>query len=53
MQFYVCWLRLRKPKVEDYPDKGVRPGHSRYSFTVGIIPLARNIDFFASLEYFG
>ncbi|CAH8858488.1 unnamed protein product [Trichobilharzia szidati] len=50
---FECWLRLRKPKPEDYPDKGVRPGHSRYSFTAGIIPLARNIDFFNSLIYFG
>ncbi|VDO83372.1 unnamed protein product, partial [Schistosoma mattheei] len=48
-----CWLKTYNPSPEEYPDKHVRPGHSRYSFIVGIIPLARNIDFFTPLTNFG
>ncbi|CAH8567052.1 unnamed protein product [Schistosoma bovis] len=52
-KIFECWLKTYNPSPEEYPDKHVRPGHSRYSFIVGIIPLARNIDFFTPLTNFG
>nr|ACU68955.1 tyrosinase 1 [Schistosoma japonicum] len=52
-KIFDCWLRTHRPKLTAYPTKNVRPGHSAYSFVTGIIPLARHIDFFRLLKYFG
>nr|AAP93838.1 tyrosinase 1 precursor [Schistosoma mansoni] len=52
-KIFECWLKTYNPSPNAYPDKNVRPGHSSYSFVIGIIPLARNIEFFKPLSNFG
>lgn len=47
------WLKLRRPKLEDFPNSNVRPGHSRDSFLIGLMPLARSSDMFCESSLLG
>ncbi|KAF5398821.1 Common central domain of tyrosinase [Paragonimus heterotremus] len=45
-KLFNIWLRIYRPDKSVYPNRDVRPGHSRDSFMIGLLPLARNGDMF-------
>lgn len=52
-KIFSMWYRLHKPPLEDFPNKGVRPGHTRESFMIGLYPLARQGDMFTDVDALG
>ncbi|KAL3317841.1 hypothetical protein Ciccas_003497 [Cichlidogyrus casuarinus] len=52
-KLFAIWYMKHKPALEDFPQKGVRPGHCRDCFMIGFIPPARNSDMFIDHRVLG